>query len=416
MGRRSKLTMLGLAVMAMTAWASAPLSVASRLLLSHRPSSIRTADLSTHQAFIAVNESACLDDLRRLGVEVDAVFDDFVTARIPANCLPLVTETAGVTCVSLAQPLHLCNDSSRYFSDVAPAHALHGQLGSFTGQGVIVGVIDTGIDFNHINLRDSVGRTRVRAVYLPVDSSGRHPVINGYELPGSCYEEAIEIAKLTTDVNASSHGTHTLGTAAGSYRGNGLHGIAPGSDIVACGMPEEQLTDVNIANAVRYIFDYADRAGKPCVIKMSIGSNSGPNDGTSFLCRAFSSLSGPGRICVLSAGNDGEFPVCFRYQMRCETDTATTFLRNRWGGLQRQGYVSMWNNGPQEHRNRVVIVNRSTGELEYASPVVGTMPEDSIFTISNESDPAFAAYYSGTLCYASGVEPQFDQEGNLLDL
>ena len=415
MGRRSTLTMFCLAVMAMTALASAPLSVASRLLLSPRPSSIRTADLSTHQAFIALNDRACLGDLRLLGVDIDAVFDGFVTARIPTDCLPLVMETSGVSCVSLAQPLYLCNDSSRYFSNVAPAHAMHGQLGSFTGQGVIVGVIDTGIDFNHINLCDNTGHSRVRAVYLPVDSTGRHPVINGYELPGSCYEDSIEIAKLTSDVTATSHGTHTLGTAAGSYTGNGLHGVAPGCDIVACGMPEQQLTDVNIANAVRYIFDYADRLGKPCVINMSIGSNSGPNDGSSFLCRVFSSLSGSGRICVLSAGNDGEYPVCFRYQMRSEADTALTFLRNRWGGMQRKGYVSMWNNGSQEHRTRVVIVNRSTGELEYASPVVGTLPEDSVFTISNESDPAFAAYYSGTLYYASGVEPQFNQEGNLLD-
>ena len=416
MGRRSTLTMFALAVMAMTALASAPLSVASRLLLTHRPPSLlRTSDFSAHQAFIALNDSACLDSLRCLGVEVDAVFDGFATARIPADCLPLVTEAAGVTYVSLAQPLHLCNDSSRYYSNVAPAHALHGQLGSFTGQGVIVGVIDTGIDFNHINLCDSAGHSRIRAVYLPADSTGRHPVINGNELPGSCYEDATEIAKLTTDVTDTSHGTHTLGTAAGSYRGNGLHGIATGSDIVVCGMPEQLLTDVNIANAVRYIFDYAGRVGKPCVINMSIGSNAGPNDGTSFLCRVFSSLSGAGRICVLSAGNDGEYPVCFRYQMRSECDTALTFLRNRWGGLQRKGYVSMWNNGSQEHRTRVVIINRSTGKLEYASPIVGMLPEDSVFTISNESDPAFAAYYSGTLYYASGVEPLFDQEGILLD-
>ena len=101
--------------------------------------------------------------------------------------------------------------------------------------------------------------------------------------------------------------------------------------------------------------------------------------------------------------------------MRFDADTALTFLRNRWGGLQRQGYVSMWNNCEREHKTRVVIVNRSTGKLEYASPIVGTLPDDSIFTISSESDPTFAAYYTGTLCYASGVEPQFDQDGNLLE-
>ena len=413
---RLKLTMLGLAVIAMTALASAPLSVASRLLLSHRPdaSIFNSAAVSTFQAFIAVNDIRCLDDLQRQGVVVDAVFDGFVSARVPLDRLPLFTSHSGVSFVSLAQPVHLCNDSSRYYSNVDLAQVQHGHLGAFNGQGVIVGVIDTGIDFNHINFCDSAGRSRIRAVYLPVDSTGRSPLIDGYELPGSCYENPSNIALLKTDDTASSHGTHTLGTAAGSYKENGWHGVACDADIVACGMPEQQFTDVNIANAVKYIFDYADRVGKPCVINMSIGSNSGPNDGTSFLCRVFSSLSGAGRVCVLSAGNDGEYPVCFRYQTKFDVDTATTFLRNRWGGLQRQGYVSMWNNSPREHRTRVVIVNRSTGALEYASPVVGTLPEDSIFTISSEWDPAFAAFYTGELYFASGLEPQFDEEGNLL--
>ena len=87
-------------------------------------------------------------------------------------------------------------------------------------------------------------------------------MIDGYELPGSCYENPSDIALLKTDDTASSHGTHTLGTAAGSYKENGWHGVACDADIVVCGMPEQQLTDVNIANAVKYIFDYADRVGK----------------------------------------------------------------------------------------------------------------------------------------------------------
>ena len=116
MGMRLKLTMLGLAVIAMTALASAPLSVASRLLLSHRPyaSIFNSAAVSTYQAFIGVNDMGCLDDLQRQGVVVDAVFDGFVSARISLDRLPLVTSHSGVSFVSLAQPLHLCNDSSRY--------------------------------------------------------------------------------------------------------------------------------------------------------------------------------------------------------------------------------------------------------------------------------------------------------------
>ncbi len=410
--------MLCMAVMFSPAWATTPLSVASKLFLSRGStgSLLRSHGYgSVHQAFIELKDMNRLSELQRKGVVIDAVFDGFVSARIPVDCLQSVMASDAVSYVSLAQPLHWCNDSSLYYSNVAPAQVNHGHIGSFTGKGVIVGIVDTGIDFNHINLCGSAGRTRVCAVYMPADSTGRHPVVDGIELPGSCYEDSHEIESLTTDEPASSHGTHTTGTAAGSYRGNGWHGVAPEADIVACGIPSDLLNDVNIANAVKYIFDYACRVGKPCVINLSLGSNSGPNDGTSFLCRVFSSLSGPGRMCVLSAGNDGDVPICFRSSIKQKTDTVTTFLRNRWGGLQRQGYVSMWNDVPQEHRTRVVVVNRSTGELEYASPIVGTLVEDSVFTVSSESDVTFAAYYTGEISYASGLEPVFDSEGNQLE-
>ena len=357
-----------------------------------------------------------IDKLRGLGVGVNAAFDGFVTAQIPADKLEGVIASSGVLQVSLAQPLYWCNDSALWLSNVAPAHHAGGDIGPFDGRDVIVGIIDSGIDFNHINLCDERGLSRVRAVYLPADTLGkRHPVVGGLELPGSCYETEQEIAALTTDYNGSSHGTHTLGTAAGSYRANCWNGVAPGAHLVACGLPSDQLSDVNIANAVKYIFDYADRVGKPCVINMSIGSNSGPNDGTSYLCRVFSSMTGAGRICVLSAGNDGDAPICFRYTMKHDSDTATTFLRNQWGGLQRQGYVSMWSGTADEYTSRVVIVNRSTGTLEYASPFIGALPDDSVFTITSENDAAFADYYKGEVSFACAVEPRFADGGDLID-
>ena len=418
MSKRVILPMLVAAMAALTSWAAVSLSAASKLMLVQRSAGKalrQPATTSPLPAFIELSDPGSITRLQQLGVAIDADYGNFVTARIPGDALASVLATAGVAHVSLAQPLHWCNDSALACSDVGPAHHMGGHIGPFTGKGVIVGVVDTGIDFNHINFMDDTGRSRVCAVYMPADSTGTPPVVDGLELPGSCYEQPWEIASLTADSHTSSHGSHTLGTAAGSFRDNGWNGVAVDADIVACGLPAEELTDVNIAHAVKYICDYAGRVGKPCVINLSIGSNDGPNDGSSFLCRVFSSLSAPGRMCVVSAGNDGEYPVCFRYSVKHQSDTVTTFLRNRWGGLQRQGYVSMWSNGLQEHRSRLVVVNRSTGKLEYASPVVGTMDGDSVFVVSGESDAVFGAYYQGEIMYASALEPAFGSDGNLME-
>lgn len=419
--RNCALILLSLLLCALDVWAVTPrLSAASKVALA--PRSARTgqcvpaAGNSEHfQAFISVSDAAAIDKLRQQGVKINVVFDGFVAVDIPTEALDAVTRLDGVRQVSLARHLHLCNDTARYLSHVDALHTSSDRIVPLMGTGVIIGMIDVGIDYNHINLCDNGGRSRVRAVYLPMDSTGVPPVVRGDTLPGSCYETPEQIALLTTDYAKSSHGTHTTGTAAGSYRGNGCYGVAPEADIVACGIPSPELTDVNIANGVKYIFDYADRVGKPCVINMSLGSNGGPNDGSSFLCRAFQEMTGPGRVCVVSAGNDGAAPICLHANVAGRGDTVTTLLRNAWGGLERKGFVCMWSDGVQQHRSRLVIINRATGVLEYASPFLGFLPEDSVYSVSSDNDPDFARYYDGEVLFASGLEPGFDAAGNLMD-
>ena len=403
---------------AMEMGATHPLSAASKLALARRERiANRRAPADSgkefFQTFISFDDSVTLFSLRQLGVKVNAVLDGFVVAEVPVEVLPVVMDYPGVKHIALAHSLQLCNDTARYMSNVNPLHIAEGRAVPLMGEGVLVGVIDSGIDFNHINLCDHQGRSRVRAVYMPEDKSGSAPVVKGDTLPGSCYECPEQIKALTTDYAASSHGTHTTGTAAGSFMANGWHGVAPEADLVICGIPSQKLTDVNLVNALIYIFDYADRIGKPCVVNMSISGNDGPNDGSSFLCRTFEALTGPGRLCVVAAGNDGDAPICFHASLQGVNDTVTTLLRNQRGGLQREGYVSMWSDGPQPHGSRLVVINRATGVLEYASAFISSLPEDSVFAISSDDDVDFAKYYEGEVLFASAMEPQYGADGSL---
>ena len=367
------------------------------------------------RAFVRVSGNSDIEALQLMGVTVEAVFDGFVTASVPVRDINAVAALEGVKQISLARTLHLCNDSARHFSHVDQVLGGEDMPAPLDGKGVIIGIIDTGIDFNHINLCDAQGNSRIRAVYMPEDSTGVSPVIDGRVMPGSCYETPEQIARLETDYDGSSHGTHTAGTAAGSHMANGWHGVALQADIVACAMPEDKLTDVNIANGLKYIFDYAGRQHRPCVINMSIGTNEGPNDATSFLCKVFESMSGPGRICVLSAGNDGNAPICFHHTLSGVGDTVTTLLRNQWGGTQSSGYISMWSDGSQQHLSRLVIVNKTSGAIVYATPFLDALPGDSVFTVSSDDDPAFATHFTGKVQFANALEPQFSMDGPIAD-
>lgn len=383
------------------------LSPRSRLLLHGTHGSEKLAPSTMMSAFVTLDDTSDLDELKAAGVSISSVAGNVATVQVPLRAINDVCALPSVRAMQLASRVELTNDSARYYSNVEPVHA--GQVYShpYTGQGVIVGVIDTGVDFNHINLCDSMGRSRVLAAYLPADETGTSPVIDGNTLPGSHYASPDQIASLTTDNGNQSHGTHTTGTAAGSYMGNGMHGVAPDAQLVICSMPDEDLTDVNIANSVKYIFDYADRVGKPAVINMSLGSQEGPHDGTSMLCRFFDEVSGPGRICVVSTANNGSQKMAIDYRFTSATDTLYTCIipYADYGG-RIPGYVTLWSSVATPHKAAFTAVSKSTGKILHTWPIPDNISEDEPLVLSGE-DPAFAQSFdaSSSIEIVNGVEP-----------
>lgn len=364
-----------------------------------------TDDLGYYDAFIEVNSELKDYLLEAAGVVIVAKFDGFYSVQV-RNDVTIQTLKAipGVEYVAPALTLLTCSDSVRYFSRVDNVHEGVNFDQSYTGRGVIVGVIDCGFDFNHINLCDNFGNTRVKAVYLPLETSGTHPVVNHRLLPGCCYEAPSDIKLLTTDDSNTTHGTQTAGIAAGSYRENGWYGIAPEADLVVCGMPENQLTDVRVANCISYINDYAKRAGKPCVINISLGSNVGAHDGSSYLCRVFQQLSGPGRVFVVSAGNDGNDPVCVHSSIESKMDTVVTLLNGYGGGQSYSGYVNAWSNKDKPFNTRFIVANKRTGSIIYRSRALGATLSGVYDVFTTDDDDDLAEYCIGSVKVQGVIE------------
>ncbi|MGI6242077.1 MAG: S8 family serine peptidase [Prevotella sp.] len=191
----------------------------------------------------------------------------------------------------------------------------------YTGKGVVVGVQDIGFDLTHPNFYTAdMSQYRIKAMWdqLSEDTlNSRLPV--GRDYVG---EEALLRIGRPRDGMLQTHGTHTTGIAAGSgAEGDGnvspYRGIAYNSDIcLVCNAtsndadliaPEDQYKYTYALDALgfKYIFDYADSVGKPCVINFSEGSTQDLYGYDKLYYEMLDSLVGPGHIIVASAGNDG---------------------------------------------------------------------------------------------------------------
>lgn len=186
-------------------------------------------------AFIGFTGTAPETMLKALGVRVNCVFDDFLTAYIPVDKLERVSNLPGVTDVQMSRLLELCTDST-----LSKTHALqvlngadYGLPQAYDGSGIIIGIIDNGFDYQHRAFRktDDPTATRIVRVYDPMDSTGHPLVVGTNTLAGSIFM-GDQIDTLTTDC-PESHGTHTASIAAGAHV-NGYGGMAPGADIVLC--------------------------------------------------------------------------------------------------------------------------------------------------------------------------------------
>jgi minor extracellular serine protease Vpr len=170
------------------------------------------------------------------------------------------------------------------------------------GKGVLVGVLDTGVDLTHPAFYDENGRSRIIAVW-DQDAEGSGPPGFGYGRV--CDRGQIESGHCGVN-DPQAHGTHVTGILAGSMSPH--IGLAPEAEIVV--VKSTRFTDV--AGAVDWMFRVAESQGKPIVVNLSIGGHLGAHDGQSDLERALDTLQGPGKIIVAAAGNDGATPIHVR--------------------------------------------------------------------------------------------------------
>jgi len=265
-------------------------------------------------------------DLAAAGAQVQTEAGTVTTVLVALGAVPNLLAVDGVEEVAAPRPLELLLDKSVLDID---ATTLWGgtppSYPGYSGQNVIIGIVDTGLDLTHPDFRTSQDKTRVKYAWdqtlVGVPPAG---FSTGVE-----YTEAQINAGTVPSTDNNGHGTHIAGVAAGNGRatGNGYPsyryvGIAPEADLIVV---KSLLYDADVIDGVRYIFQKAASLGKDAVVLLAVGNQVGGHDGTANLDVAISALTGPGKLVAAAAGNNRGQAIHAKVNLASGASTSISF-------------------------------------------------------------------------------------------
>ena len=283
--------------------------------------------------------SLSIEKLEQLGCSnIIQLTPSRLVVSAPIDGIAQLTALDEVKFIEQTSASNLLNDRTRARTkaeDVIQGRSIPTPL---TGKDVLLGVIDRGLDFNHLAFQDAQGNTRVKCVMIPkslvqnFDSQLYEDLQPFLDETGYAFviDDPSYIARLTTDDSSLSHGTHVAGTAAASNCLDEIPygGMAPDADIVLAICPTASNSNAILAFMCKLLADYAERKAKPMVVNISLGENGGPHDGTDAIPSILSEMSDggerPGLVFVVAAGNEGKIPLGLETEM--PTDGIRTFL------------------------------------------------------------------------------------------
>lgn len=303
------------------------------------------------------------------GVEVGRTAGEWTSGMIPVDQFYNLICNEPVEYISVGGRVKPQLDNARQDTKVDIVHTGSGGLSqSYTGKGVVMGVIDQGFDYTHPSFYDETYSTyRVSRIWNQAIQSGTPP--QGYHY-GAEYTTMSGMLQAGHDGMEGSHGTHVAGTAAGSGAGtDGLYrGVAYESELV---LVPSTFASAAIFDAAHYIVSYAQSAGKPCVVNMSLGSHGGPLDGTDPLDQALASLSAPGQILVVAAGNSGDSEMHISKTLSPADTEMFSFLHQN-GSAAGEYLVDIWGEPGDQFEAAVNIYDISIGGfVDYTDYVAG---------------------------------------------
>lgn len=267
---------------------------------------------------LIVRHSGSLAGLRQDGIRVDELLNGYSILVVPEQLIDEVSNMDQIEFIEKPKRLFFASNRARAASCLSmlqssPGSGANGIISGLpaglTGKGVLVAVIDSGIDYFHEDFRNEDGSTRILMLF----DQDRDRIYTKEEIDGALSASGRAASlMLVPSLDTSGHGTAVAAIAAGNGRGSrGIYrGVAYESEllVVKLGMPlaDSFPRTTQLMKGLDFVIRKGRELGRPVAVNMSIGNTYGSHDGTSLLETFINDLSNYGRsVLVTGTGNEG---------------------------------------------------------------------------------------------------------------
>ena len=272
-------------------------------------------DPETRRWDVIVKYSGSESGLAGVGTEVVPLLGGYAVVTLPESEIDAYSNREQIEFIEKPKRLYFETLEERAASCILPVQAGNDGL---TGEEILVGVVDSGVDYFHPDFRNEDGSSRILKLWdQSIPGNPPEGYIRGTEYTKDKIDEALALGetegrRLVPSRDFSGHGTAVLGIAAGNGRASDEvnRGIAYKSNLLVVKMGNARQNSfprtTELMEGIDYLVRQAVKMGRPIAVNVSFGNNYGSHRGDSLLETYISNAAHVGRsvICV-GTGNNG---------------------------------------------------------------------------------------------------------------
>ena len=275
---------------------------------------------------VIVKYSGPESDLGGDGIQAVPLLGGYAVVTLPETEIDAYSDRQQVEFIEKPKRLYFETLQAKEASCILPVQACANGL---TGEGILVGVVDSGVDYFHPDFRNEDGSSRILRLWdQSLDGKPPRGYVTGTEYTKEEIDKALALGetegrRLVPSRDSSGHGTAVLGIAAGNGRVSGgvNRGVAYKSDLLVVKMGNARENSfprtTELMEGIDYLIRQTVKMRRPIAINISFGNNYGSHQGDSLLETYLSNAANVGRsvICV-GSGNNGNDRIHTAGQLR----------------------------------------------------------------------------------------------------